>query len=84
MKYLDRKIQTLMHRGENMIGCADQMRIAYVCKICGKQGQKSQVKNHIEANHLEGISIPCTFCEKIFKLSESLRSHKARSHANSI
>ena len=84
MKELHRKIETMMYRGENMIGCADQMRIAYVCKVCGKQGQKAQVQNHIEANHLEGISIPCNLCEKTFKLRESLRSHNTRSHTNHI
>ena len=84
IKDLYRKIESMMYRGENMIGCADQMRIAYICKVCGKQGQKSQVQNHIEANHIEGISLPCNLCEKTFKLRESLRSHKTRSHTNNI
>ena len=33
-----------------------------VCNVCRKEGIHRQVKNHIEANHLEGISIPCNFC----------------------
>ena len=33
----------------------------YVCKVCGKEGTNSDMKHHIEANHLEGVHPPCNF-----------------------
>ena len=39
----------------------------YVCQSCGKEGTRPHIKNHIEANHLEGISIPCNICERTFR-----------------
>ena len=36
----------------------------YRCKVCGKEATISDLKKHIEGNHLEGVSIPCNFCEK--------------------
>ena len=34
------------------------------CKVCGKEGISSAIKDQIEANHLEGIVIPCNLCDK--------------------
>ena len=39
----------------------------YRCEGCGKEAIISNLKKHIEANHLAGISIPCNFCEKTFR-----------------
>ena len=51
------------------------------CKICGKSAKKSQhVKNHVEAKHLDGLSLPCNLCGKIFRSRNSLLTHKTRFH----
>ena len=52
----------------------------YNCNVCGKEAINSDIKKHIEANHLEGISIPCNFCDKIFRSSRSLTTHNQRFH----
>ena len=39
----------------------------YACKVCGKEDSKSYMKSHIESRHLEGVSIPCKFCEMTFR-----------------
>ena len=49
----------------------------YKCKACGKEGRNAQLKAHIQANHLEGFSIPCNFCEKTFRSKCSLKGHKS-------
>ena len=51
--------------------------LAHRCKECGKEGTKSHIKEHIEANHLEGIVIPCNI-----RLRNTLRLHKLRQHKN--
>ena len=73
---LDKKIESMMARGENMIRKGPNGMVkAYICQICGKEGQQSNIKDHIEANHLAGISIPCSLCEKTFRSRDSLRHH---------
>ena len=54
----------------------------YKCKVCGKEGEKGNVRQHIEANHMEGISIPCKFCEKTFRSRHSLSQHNQTEHRN--
>ena len=39
----------------------------YMCKVCGKEEIKSGMTKHIEANHVEGLSLPCTLCETTFR-----------------
>ena len=53
------------------------------CKVCGKEESFSTtMKNHIEANHLEGVSVPCNFCEKTFRSRNALAHHKRQYHKN--
>ena len=52
----------------------------YRCKSCGKEAANSDLKKHIEANHLEGISIPCNICEKTFRSRNALRQHNYTYH----
>ena len=52
----------------------------YICRVCGKEAINGDIKKHIEANHLEGVSIPCNFCEKMFRSRNSLTTHKQRFH----
>ena len=51
---------------------------ADVCKVCGKEGKGNAIKDHIEANHLDGIIIPCNICQKTFRSRNSFRKHKAQ------
>ena len=62
LKELDEKVRSLMEKTPN--ATADGQRRLYVCKVCGKEGQSKNVQNHIEANHLEEVSVPCNQCEK--------------------
>ena len=52
----------------------------YMCKVCGKEAIISDMKRHIEGNHLEGVSIPCNSCEKTFRSRHSLTMHNRRNH----
>ena len=56
----------------------------YVCNVCGKEGKHSQVRDHIEANHLEGVSILCNFCEKIFRTRDNCRKHQTKDHLEPV
>ena len=54
--------------------------VLYRCEVCGKEGINSELKSHIEAKHLEGVSLACNQCEKTFRSRASLRMHKSVIH----
>ena len=50
------------------------------CLLCGKLFSRYQVLlNHVET-HMNGLCFPCNYCEKTFKVRESLRRHNHRRH----
>ena len=52
----------------------------YNSTVCGKEAACGQIKDHIEANHLDGVSVPCNFCEKTFGSRSALKWHNNRKH----
>ena len=77
---LEAKVKSLMTKGKNKSSSGS---LALMCKMCGKEGQAIAIKDHIEANHLEGVSLPCNFCEKTFRSRAGLRQHIPRNHRKS-
>ena len=73
---LEEKVKSMMEISQNLR--PDGKQKAYACKVCGKEGAGSAIKDHIEANHLEGIIIPCDICHKSFTSRGSLRFHMRR------
>ena len=56
-------------------------RLHWLCRQCGKSHQNyGNLRDHIEANHIEGPRLVCQLCLKSFKSSASLRMHKRRFH----
>ena len=83
-KNLDEQIETMISRGETLLrdGHGRMVR-AYVCNVCGKECvHKNHAKDHIEANHLEGILLPCNHCEKTYGSRASLRMRLSRHAKN--
>ena len=87
LQALDEKVKTLMEKGQTMIqhgkypNGMPRQEISYACKICGKEDKLTNMRNHIEANHLEGISLPCDCCEKSFSTRQNLKRHTNTFHA---
>ena len=53
------------------------------CNECGKMSKYiTNMKGHIEANHVQGLKFNCSYCEKIFKSRASLRNHVSNFHKN--
>ena len=81
IKELDKKIKTMMSRGDNMIRVGlKTMHSSSVCNICGKEGRKHHIKDHIETKHLKGLSFPCNICGKTCRTRNSLRIHRLIKH----
>ena len=73
---LEEMVKSLMERSVNHNG----HQKGFTCKVCGKEDNSTNIKKHIESNHLEGVSIPCNFCEKTFRSRRSLGLHKLQNH----
>ena len=71
---LEERVKSMMEKSQNKT--VDGSCLAHLCKVCGKEGRGRDIKDHIEANHLEGIIIPCNLCEKTFRSRNGLRMHK--------
>ena len=76
---LDKIVKSMMEKSQNKT--ANGLQLADRCKVCGKEGWSRNIKDHIEANHLEGIVIPCDLCNKTFRSRNGVRLHK-RQHQN--
>ena len=75
---LDEKVKSMMEKSNNTL--PNRKEKSNICKICGKEGQWVAIRDHIEAKHLEGISLPCNICGKIFKSRLQLRKHRCENN----
>ena len=76
LQELDEKVKSMMGESPNLISNGKQR--ARTCKVCGKEGHGMNIRDHIETNHFEGISLPCNICERTFRSRNSLRKHSCR------
>ena len=81
LQQLDETIRSMMETSQQMFQYGNQgMKQGKQCKVCGKEGRATDIMRHIEANHLEGVSIPCNHCDKIFRSRGALRQHVLKYH----
>ena len=86
LQALDEKVKSMMEKSQNIIPHGNyangktRQQNAFICKMCGKEDNSTIIKYHIESNHLDGISIPCAFCEKTCPTRNALVAHKSRYH----
>ena len=79
LQALDEKVKSMMEKGQRMIPNREKDRNgtptqqpSYICKVCGKEGRSKDIRDHIESNHLEGISIACDYCGNTLSSRNSL------------
>jgi len=70
---LDDIVKSMMAKSQN--NYPNRTMKMDTCTVCGKEGMGSAIKDHIEANHLEGVSLPCNNCEKTFRCRSVLRTY---------
>ena len=80
LQELNEKVKGMLEKTHNVAANGKKM---FVCKVCGKQGDhEMNMKRHIEANHLEGVSIPCNLCEKTARSRHALIMHMRNNHTD--
>ena len=77
---LEENVKSLMEQSSNNYSSGNRSWKGYKCKVCGKEGAGNAIKDHIEANHLEGIVLPCDQCEKTFRCRNNLSKHMRKNH----
>merc|ERR1712129_17325 len=50
------------------------------CIVCGKQGSNIDIRRHIEAVHITGVSHICNICGNTSRSREGLRRHSRKHH----
>ena len=76
LDYMDVDEGQVLDGGHGGVGCE--------CKLCEKQAMhKGDMRKHIEANHLEGVLVSCSRCEKTFRSRNSLAVHTSSAHKKS-
>ena len=75
---LDDQIKSMM--GKSEVNVDSSGRRASICKGCGKEGQWPNIKNHIEAIHVAGITHTCKVCGKTSRSRHGLILHNFRHH----
>ena len=75
LQQLDETVKSMMETSLNLVSIGKTQSRGKICKVCGKEGRGIDIMRHIEANHLEGVSIPCNHCDKIFRSRDNLRKH---------
>ena len=78
LESLDHRVKSMMTVSEN--AAPHGKGKARICKVCGKEGGTQNIINHIEANHITGISVPCGLCGSVFTSRNLLSNHKSRFH----
>ena len=69
---LDSMIEFKMGRDENG---------SWFCLECHyESSNKGDVKNHIEAKHIEAIATSCELCGIVTKTRKAMKMHKLRQH----
>ena len=74
LQELDIKVKSMMEKSQNLV--PNRNRKADICKVCGKEGEGIAIRDHIEANHLEGVALSCNTCGKTCRSRMLLRRHK--------
>ena len=79
---VDDEVKSMMEASENTTTTGNQTRRVFTCKVCGKEGTWTNIKTHIEANHIiSNVIHSCDICGKSSRSRHGLRLHKAKEHS---
>ena len=80
LELLDTQVKSMMIYSDNILGGNYGNRRARSCTVCGKEGYRNDIMNHIEAHHITGVSHSCRFCSKTFRNRHTMKMHISIHH----
>ena len=78
LEQLDEQINSMMEHSGRKITVGGRQFTAMICKVCGKETQKSHMIEHIEAHHITGVAHTCDICGMTSRSRSGLRGHKIK------
>ena len=86
MQELDDQIKSMISNSEISLRSAgiSGSGTVHTCNVCGKRGENSNIKRHIEANHITGFTHACDTCGHSTRSRHALSDHKRNSHKRLI
>ena len=78
---LDDQIKSMITKSEISAGPGYRGYMAS-CNVCGKEGPYFNMPNHVETNHITGVTHACDVCGKISRSKNGLRQHVSNSHGS--
>ena len=82
LESLDEQVKSMMTVSENADPYRKRNGRARICTVCGKEGSTVNIMQHIKANHIAGISIPCDRCGLVSRSRNALQVHEYNHHNN--
>ena len=76
LQKIESQVKSLMENSEKFIQQGKERKRVKICKVCGKEGPPTAIRDHIEAHHLDGVNLPCNDCMRTYRSRMSLRTHK--------
>ena len=73
---IESQVISLIENSEKFIQQGKERKRFKICKVCGKEGPPTAIKDHVEAHHLEGMNLTCNDCMRTYRSRISLRTHK--------
>ena len=69
VRQLEEQVKSMMDFSDKMTNHGNQKGRGRICKVCGKEGNMSNIMTHIESKHItSNISHSCDICGKINRL----------------
>ena len=76
---LDKQIFSMITKSD--VHAGKGQGFLYICNVCGKQAPYMNMKRHVEANHITGVSHECDLCGKTSRSKHATLLHKTRYHS---
>ena len=78
LQNLDEQIKSMITKSEVSAGPGKGYMAS--CNVCGKEGPYFNMPNHVETNHITGVTHACDICGKISRSKHLLRMHFSYIH----
>ena len=77
---LDDTIKSMIESTEKTMSVSNETRKVMRCKVCGKEDKFSNIRRHIEAIHITGVSHTCNICGTVTRSRSALALHRSKNH----